>query len=331
MVILIFLFRNDKMKFSFNTKRFFGSLRVSGFSLPEVMAALIILAFVGTNVMVVVNRSMASVADLSVRMQAFEVSRDNMEYLLGSETVSEQVEYGFSEKYPAIEWQTVVESFYEPMTKRLWIKAICLAEYEDSSGEMQKVEFTHWLTNLTKQQVMAILNKMNAEQQLLAEADQLIPDIEMAAEYADVEPEVIQAWIDGGMPTARQGGYLKMALDYWKEYDGDPPPEALTELTDEYYDLTSNPLFTIRTGGGGAGGGNISGPVRSSGPGGSFTPSGDRSTKPTGPRGSTGTPGSTRSGGGTQTGTTQSSPGTEPTWEEIMRMMDEIFGRGTSQ
>ncbi|MHC4211996.1 MAG: hypothetical protein ACYSWP_01360 [Planctomycetota bacterium] len=230
------------------------------------MAALIILAFVSTNVMVVVSRNMVSVADLSVRMQAFEVARDNMEYLLGSETVSEQVEYGFSEKYPDIEWQTVVESFYEPMTSRLWIKGTCLAEYEDSSGEIQKVEFTHWLTNLTKQQVMAILNKMNAEQQLLAESDQLIADIEMAAEYADVEPEVIQAWVDGSMPTAGQGGYLKMALDYWKEYDGDPPPEALTELTDEYYALTGSSFLTIRGGGGGVGGGNFSGSGRISGP-----------------------------------------------------------------
>lgn len=319
------------MKFSFNTKRFFGSLRVSGFSLPEVMAALIILAFVGTNVMVVVNRSMASVADLSVRMQAFEVSRDNMEYLLGSETVSEQVEYGFSEKYPAIEWQTVVESFYEPMTKRLWIKAICLAEYEDSSGEMQKVEFTHWLTNLTKQQVMAILNKMNAEQQLLAEADQLIPDIEMAAEYADVEPEVIQAWIDGGMPTARQGGYLKMALDYWKEYDGDPPPEALTELTDEYYDLTSSPLFTI--GGGRGGAGAFSGSSRSRKyPGSAVGATGRRKR----------TPGSTSSGSsdssigtegvsdsGSQEYNASNDPfnlGPNPTWEELMAAIAAMMG-----
>jgi hypothetical protein len=186
-----------------------------------------------------------------------------MEYLLGSETVSEQVEYGFSEKYPDIEWQTVVESFYEPMTNRLWIQAVCIAEYEDSSGEIQKVEFAHWLTNLTKAQVIAILNKMNAEQQLLAESDQLIPDIEMAAEYAEVEPEVIQAWVDGGMPTAPQGGYLKMALDCWKDHDGDPPPESLTELPDEYYALTGRPLFTIK----GGGGSTSFGPGRPSGPG----------------------------------------------------------------
>ncbi len=254
------------MKFSFNTRRFLRSPFGGGFNLPEVMAALIILAFVGTNVMVVVSRNMASVADLSVRMQAFEVARDNMEYLLGSETVSEQVEYGFSEKYPDIEWQTVVESFYEPMTNRLWIQGTCLAEYEDSSGEIQKVEFTHWLTNLTKQQVIALLNKMNAEQQLLAESDQLIPDIEMASEYAEVEPEVIQAWVDGGMPTAGQGGYLKRALDLWKEYDGDPPPEERTIFTDDFYELTGVSLFTIKGVGGGGGGSKYSGSGRSSGP-----------------------------------------------------------------
>ena len=255
------------MKCFFNTKRYFASRPVSGFSFPEVMAALVILAFVGTNVMVIISRNMASVADLSVRMQAFEVARDNMENLLGSETVSEQVEYGFSEKYPDIEWQTVVESFYEPMTNRLWIQAVCLAEYEDSSGEIQKVEFAHWLTNLTKKQVIAILNKMNAEQQSLEEADQFIPDIEMAAEYADVEPEVIQAWVDGGMPTARQGGYIKGPLELWKEYDGDPPPEALTQWKDDFYDETGVSSFIINGVGGGSGGGNTSGPFRPSGPG----------------------------------------------------------------
>ncbi len=319
------------MKFSFNTKRFLGSLPVSGFSLPEVMAALIILAFVGTNVMVVISRNMASVADLSVRMQAFEVARNNMEYLLGSDTVSEQVEYGFSEKYPDIEWQTVVESFYEPMTNRLWIKAVCLAEYEDSSGEMQKVEFAHWLTNLTKEQVMAILNKMNADQQLLAEADQLIADIEMAAEYADVEPEVIQAWVDGGMPTAGQGGYLKMALDCWKEYDGDPPPEALTERTDEFYDLTGSSLFAFSGGGGSFSSQDNTLSGRRSSPGASrnrrklpgSTSSGSSNT-------STGTRGGSQSGSPRGSGATQQNPNTlsqREQWEILMQGLAEMMGQ----
>ncbi|MFA5252310.1 MAG: type II secretion system protein, partial [Phycisphaerae bacterium] len=75
------------------------------FSLVEVMTALIILALISSSVLVVINRCMASAADSSLRMQAFEVARDNMETLLSRDEVEETVEYGSSDKYPEIKWQ----------------------------------------------------------------------------------------------------------------------------------------------------------------------------------------------------------------------------------
>ncbi|GAI98044.1 unnamed protein product [marine sediment metagenome] len=116
----------------------------------EALTALIILALVSSSVLVVINRCMASAADSALRMQAFEIARDNMETLLSKDSAEEMVEYGSSDKYPAIQWQTAVETFYEPMTERMWVRAVCSAEYADIAGDVQTIELTHWLTALTK-------------------------------------------------------------------------------------------------------------------------------------------------------------------------------------
>jgi type II secretory pathway component PulJ len=150
------------------------------FSLLETVAALAILALVSFGVLAVVERCTAAMADSQLRMQAFEVARENMEKLLALASVSDKLEYGVSDKYPDIEWQTVVEPFYEPVTKRMWVRAICSAYYKDTDAQLQTVELTHWLTNLTKKQVLDVLKQWQTEEQLLAEADQLIETIAQA-------------------------------------------------------------------------------------------------------------------------------------------------------
>ncbi len=144
---------------------------LSAFSLPEVAAALIILALVSSGVLVVINRCMVSASNLALRMQAFEVARENMEKLLASESVSEMAEFGNSDEYPQIQWQTVVETFYEPITARMWIQAVCSAEYTDTAGDVQAVELTHWLTDLTKKQLLQIIEEMKKEKERLAEQE----------------------------------------------------------------------------------------------------------------------------------------------------------------
>ena len=129
------------------------------FSLIEVTTALLILALIGTSVMVVINRCIDSVIDSQLKMEAFELARENMEKLLGSLSVKETVEYGISSVNPEIEWETVVESFYEPITSRMWVRGLCSASYVDSKGEDQKVELEHWLASLTRQQVLLILEQ----------------------------------------------------------------------------------------------------------------------------------------------------------------------------
>ena len=122
-----------------------------------------------SGVMVVFARCTSGTLDSIRKMQAFEVARENMENLLTANTVSEKSEYGFSEKYPHIEWTTKIESFYEPVNEQMWVKALCSAEYENSDGEIKKVEFTHWLSKLNKGQIKQVLNARKKLEELSSE------------------------------------------------------------------------------------------------------------------------------------------------------------------
>jgi len=192
-----------------------------GFSLPEVVVAVSILAFISASVLVVINRCIASAADSVLRMQTFEVARENMEKLLVSDSVTEMVEYGNSDKYPEIQWQTTVEMFYEPLTKRMWIGAVCSAEYTDTAGEVQTVELTHWLTDLTKEQLLRIIK----EREEALSAEQIIETEEEAADYAGVDVQTIQQWVENSMPRTEDGYYIKSELDLYKQTDGSPTIE----------------------------------------------------------------------------------------------------------
>ena len=90
------------------------------FSLVEAGTALAILALVCTSVLVVVNRAMASASDLTLRMHAFEIARENMEKILLKDSVTEMVEYGESEKYPEI----------DRLEGRLYLSEINISDYE---------------------------------------------------------------------------------------------------------------------------------------------------------------------------------------------------------
>ena len=173
--------------------------------------------------LVVFNRYMASAADSMLRMQAFEVARANMEELLTLDSVSESVEYGYNERYPDIEWQTAVETFYEPLTSRMWIQAICSTEYTDSENEVQTVELTHWLTDVTKSQLLQILAQQQDEIEQLA--DQVVETLEEAAEYAGVDQQTIQQWIDNGMLLTEEGSFPKGQLGLYMNSNGMPTAE----------------------------------------------------------------------------------------------------------
>lgn len=146
------------------------------FSLMEVVTALAILALVCSSVLVVHNRCMASAVDSVLRMQAFEVARENMEKLLVADSVEEMTEYGWSDEYPQIKWQTTVETFSGPSvlfqsTSSGWVRAVCSAEYTNMKGREKTIELTHWLTSLTKKQMLEVAEEKRKEQEWLARQD----------------------------------------------------------------------------------------------------------------------------------------------------------------
>ncbi len=129
------------------------------FCLMEVVAALTILVFVTISILAVYDRCMVAAADSTLKMQAFEVARENMENLLTMDTVELKVENGQSELYPDILWQTTIESFYEPLTSRTWLQATCAVNYIDTSGNEQTIELKHWLTELTQEDLMKMADQ----------------------------------------------------------------------------------------------------------------------------------------------------------------------------
>ncbi|MDD5011802.1 MAG: prepilin-type N-terminal cleavage/methylation domain-containing protein [Phycisphaerae bacterium] len=190
------------------------SLCRRAFTLMEVSVAMVLLGMIAATVLVVVNRAMDTVVAWQTKIRAFEVARENMEKVLAQRSVTDIVEYGTSDKYPDINWETTVESFYEPISNRLWIRAVCFAGYTDDSGQEQKIEFTHWITGPDKKQIEEILKQKLLEEEYLKElAEETGEDIE------DIED------IDEQLPDEPQ---QDNEAEAWKSIEsmiGSPPAE----------------------------------------------------------------------------------------------------------
>jgi len=157
----------------------------SGFSLIEVTVAMIILTMIGVSVVTVMNRLIDSVIDCQLKTEAFELARENMEQILVAKTAKDTVEFGVSETNPDMSWEKTIESFYEPVTNRMWMKATCLTSYLDSSGEEQEIKLTHWLNALSKKQMMQII----AQEKALAEYEDALGEDEAEQDEEDIDDE----------------------------------------------------------------------------------------------------------------------------------------------
>jgi prepilin-type N-terminal cleavage/methylation domain-containing protein len=191
-----------------------------GFTLLEVMTALAILALVSSSVLLVVDRCLESTVDSVLRMEAFEVARENMEKVLASNSVEETVDYGTSDKYPDVSWETVIEAFSEPMSGTMWIRAVCSAEYVNSTGEEQTIELEHWITELTDQQANQLAGQPGSIEELTAE--QVLATAQEAAEYAGVDVETVEKWVEDGLVTMKDGNFIKYNIDVYVRSDGKP-------------------------------------------------------------------------------------------------------------
>jgi type II secretory pathway pseudopilin PulG len=210
--------------------------RRKAFTLVESMAAVTLLAFIGISVWIVLERCTASAADSVQRMRAFEIAHENMEKILGSDSVQETTEYGTSEKFPDIRWQTTIESFYEPLASHMWVRAVCSAEYTDTSGETQNVELINWLTKLSDEQMRQVTAKSELQKQQLAKY--IIATEDLAAEFAGVTVETIRQWVKNGMPITDANEYLKPWLDLYLQTEGNPTEEDMQNTLTEYPELS---------------------------------------------------------------------------------------------
>jgi prepilin-type N-terminal cleavage/methylation domain-containing protein len=211
-----------------------------GFTLLEVVTALAILGLVSSSVLLVINRCMDAAANSVQRLEAFRLVQENLEKILVSESVSETVDYGTSELYPDIAWQTVIEAFPEPATGKMWARAVCSAEYTDSAGERQTVKLEHWLAELTDQQAGQLASQEDLDQ--LA-AEQLLETIEDAAAYAGVRSEVIEEWVEKGLATTDEGAFIKYNLDLFMQSKGEPTAEDKRKQVKSIQELA----MTLRT------------------------------------------------------------------------------------
>jgi prepilin-type N-terminal cleavage/methylation domain-containing protein len=127
------------------------------FTLMEVSVALVILGMIAATVLVVINRAIDTVVAWQTKMEAFDVARENMEKLLMKNSVSDGMESGISDKNPDINWETTIELFYEPISNRMWARAVCTSKYKDNEGQEKKIELTQWITSISKEQIKDIL------------------------------------------------------------------------------------------------------------------------------------------------------------------------------
>ncbi len=141
--------------------------RPAGFSLLEVVVALGVLATICSAVLVVMNRCIAATIDSRTKMEAFKIVRENMEKILGADSVTLTAEMGVSQTNPDIEWQTVVETFNEPVGAGMWLQAVCSATYTDSAAQKQTIELVHWLTDLSRRDQQLIQKQRERELEYL--------------------------------------------------------------------------------------------------------------------------------------------------------------------
>ena len=149
-----------------------NSKRRRAFTLVEMIAALTIIGVTLSAVITLMNRCIGATIDHRTRATAFRIARNNMEYLLSTTSVKESAEFGNDEYNPDIQWETIIETFTEPVNSKMWLRAICSASYTDKEGERQSIELEHWLTDLSDAQQRQINEQKKREEEFMEEFDE---------------------------------------------------------------------------------------------------------------------------------------------------------------
>lgn len=175
-----------------------------GFTIVEVAAALVLLGLLLASTLTLMNRYADTVIDMQLREQAFDIARSNMERLLSENTLSDKDEYGTDEFNPELDWEVIVEPFYEPVTNQMWIRAVCTSGFLDTQGERQNVELEHWITNLTPEQIKKIKAQQEAEQEYM--------DLLQGGQLSDVQKATVAFLLQEQMDIEAYRKFLKQQL-----------------------------------------------------------------------------------------------------------------------
>lgn len=195
----------------------------------EIVAALLLLSMILSSVLVLMNRCVAAVIDMQLRQQAFELARSNMERLLSEPKLSDMSDYGTSDTNPDLEWETVVEPFYEPVTSQMWIRAVCSARFIDSKGEYQSVDLEHWITNLTASQVKQILDQQKVENAYL----ELLQEGQVSEEQETTRAYLEQEGLDVEAYNKLVSQQRRKKLEYIAQNGFDGYEQYLVQLEEE--------------------------------------------------------------------------------------------------
>lgn len=205
-----------------------GSVR-GGFTLIEMIVSMLLLGMIGGRVMITIDRCMDAAQELALRRQAFSVARENLEQVLTRLSLEEGIEQGTSDVYPAITWETTLETFGEPVSGKTWARVICSASFEDEAEETQTVELTHWLTEVTEE---GADNSNSSE----AAADREFTYDE-ALDYAGVNEQTLAQWVEAGLKQSADGTFIEHNLDIFIRANGQPTDEEIDTQVDSLREL----------------------------------------------------------------------------------------------
>lgn len=175
---------------------------------------IVVVGLIVGSAMSILDRIVGAMGDMRLRADAFELARQNMETLLSEATVQDKTEYGVSEIHPEIQWQTVIEPFYEPITNAMWVRAVCSAGFNDSKGHYQNIELEHWITNLSAEVVRQIIQQQKAEEEYL----DLLSGTSSGQEEAAIQETIIAYLPYAGLDVDEYENFLerqrRQKLDY---------------------------------------------------------------------------------------------------------------------
>jgi len=208
-----------------------------GFTLLEVICSLGILSIISSSALVIMARNRESSYNVTMRLRALEVARENMEEILVSKTIEEQTEFGASETYPSIEWENTIETFYAPFEGQTWARARSIARYKDMEDTDQEIELEHWLCRVTEAEMTAL-------DQLEGSETGLLESIAEAAEFASVDEQEVLLWLENGMVQTEEGYFIEANLSLFMRTQGDPSREELDQqaITGVFKDVASEDI-----------------------------------------------------------------------------------------